>query len=147
MKPEFIRIASSKANDPGMLDALTRIEALAAHYEDGEKTFPARINENKARRGEAPTKLRKAKRDQLEELAKDQAELDASLHQQLANLASAQAVVQALHAGMSANLVSSRGLLKYYHPDDLPLGQDMLRRQEALVSALADFLSTYGDAA
>ena len=130
-----------------MLTALARIETLASHYEDGERAFASRISENKAKRGEPPTKLRKAKREQLDELAKDQVELDASLRQQLQILSSAREVAASIHWGLSANLASSKGLLKHYHPDDLPIGQDMLFRQEALVLALAEFLSEFQDVA
>jgi len=143
MKADFIRIAASKTASPQMRAALALIESLAAHYEDGERTFAARISASKEKRGEPPPRLRKAARDGLEALAKDQAELDASLRQQLEALASPQEVIQAIHMGMSANLASSQKLLQHYHPDDLPLGEDMLSRQEALVSSLAEFLSTY----
>ena len=143
MKAEFIRIAASKATNPQMLAALALVESFASHYEEGERTFASRLSANKEKRGESPPKLRKATRDRVDALANDQADLDESLRQQLEELPSAQEVIQAIHLGVSANLLSSKGLLKHYHPDDLPLGVDMLSRQEALVSSLAEFLSAY----
>ena len=147
MKAQFIRIAAAKTLDPGMLTSLAKIEALAAHYEEGERSFADRIKESKAKRGEGPTKLRKAQRDRLTELQNDQIESDADVALQLQSLTSPQEVVHALHMGMSMGLKSERALLKHYHPDDLPIGEDMLSRKEALVSAFEAFLAEYPDAA
>ncbi len=143
MNAGFIRIAAAKTSNAAMAASLRRIEALALHVEEGERSFGARIDANKARRGEGPTALRASQQARLAALAQDQAALDAELARDLDALPDALEVIRAVHMGMSLDLPSSRKLLGRYHPDDLPLGEDLLARKQALVSALAEFLASY----
>ncbi len=78
MHPEFFRIAATKTTDSVALLMLAQLERAAQELADAEASFPERINANKAKRGENPTKLPKAKKDQLGEFAQDQIDLEGS---------------------------------------------------------------------
>lgn len=143
MKAAFFRIATAKSGAPEARDALEAIGRLAADFEHADATFPDRVRESKQRRGAGAPKLDKARREQLASLDADRIALDDDLARQFEALPSAQAIVRALHGAMGADLPNARKLLKHYHPDELPLGEDMVSRKEALVAAMSDFLNRF----
>lgn len=145
MKAAFIRIALSKTSDPNGLETLREIESAAQAFENADTSFIDRINANKALRGESPTQLSQNERAQLDELAHDQAALDADLLDQLSRLESAQAVIRALHFGLTQDIPRSRGMLKHYPAADYPLGEELVMLKEKLAAAMAAYLSQSPD--
>lgn len=143
MKAEFIRIAAAKTGDPEALAALREIEAHAAAFEEASATLADRIAASKAARGEGPVKLSKAKREQLAELEADGREIDRDLREQLQAAPTAGSVIWSLHFGLSDDAPRARSMLKYYHPDERPIGEEVVVLQERLVDALAAFLERF----
>lgn len=142
MKAAYVRIARSKTADAAALAAIEEIEAAARAFEAAEASFPERINANKALRGEAPVKLSKAKRAQLDELANDQIDIDAEITAQLTALDSAASVIEALHFGLTQDIPRARAMLKHYPPADLPLGEELVALKERLAAAMEKYLGT-----
>lgn len=143
MNPEFFRIAATKTIDPEALALLARMEHVAQELTDADASFPERINANKAKRGELPTKLRKAKKEQLGELAQDQVDLDAKLCEDFRKMTEPSQVVWAVHYALTQDLPSARKFLKYYHPDDLLLGEEIVGLKSRLLDAATAFLDAY----
>jgi hypothetical protein len=145
MKAAFIRIAIAKTADAGELAALSGIETAAIAFETADASFAERIEANKALRGEAPTKLRKSTREQLDALASDQADLDADLIAQLGALDSASSVIGALTFALTQDIPRARAMLKHYPAPDYPLGEEMVLLKERLADAMQRYLSVYAD--
>jgi hypothetical protein len=143
MNPELFRIAATKTTDPAALAMLARLEHAARELADADASFPERISANKAKRGEPPTKLRKAKKEQLGELAQDQIDLDARLCDDFRSMTEPSQIVWSAHHALTQDLPNARKFLKYYHPDDLFLGEEIVRLKSQLLDAAAAFLKAY----
>ena len=143
MNPEFFRIAATKTSDPVALAMLAQLEHAAQELVDAEAAFPERINANKAKRGEQPTKLRKAKKEQLSELAQDQIDLDVRLCDDFRRMREPSQIVWSTHYALTQDIPYARNFLKYYHPDDLFLGEEIVRLKSQLLDAATLFLNAY----
>jgi hypothetical protein len=99
------------------------------------------------KRSEGPTRLRKSQRETLNAFESDQLAIDEELAQQLDALETSVDVIQALHFGMQPSIEVDQKSLRHYHPDDLPIGQELLRRKDDLGAALAEFLVKHPNAA
>lgn len=143
MNPEFFRIAATKTIDPVALALLADLEYIAQELADADALFPERINANKARRGESPTELRKAKKGQLGELAQDQIDLAAKLCDDFRKMTEPSQIVWAVHYALTQDLPNARKFLKYYHPDDFFLGEKIVGLKSRLLDAATSFLEVY----
>lgn len=145
--PEFFRIAATKTSDPKALEMLARLTSAAEALALADAAFADRINANKAKRSESPTKLGKAKRQQLEQLAQDQLDLDAQLCDDFRRMTQPSEIVFATHYALTQDLANSRNFLKYYHPDDLALGEEIVHLKQQLLEAATAFLNEFPVAA
>lgn len=143
MNPEFFRIAATKTTDPVALPMLAKLERAAQELTNAEASFPERINANKAKRGEQPTKLTKAKKSQLGELAQDQVDLDTQLCNGFRTMSDPSQIVWATHYALTQDLPNARKFLKHYHPDDLALGEEIVNLKSQLLEAATSFLEAY----
>jgi hypothetical protein len=146
MNPEFFRIAATKTTDSVALLMLAQLERAAQELADADASFPERINANKAKRGENPTKLPKAKKGQLGEFAQDQIDLDAKLCDDFRKMTEPSQIVWSARYAMTQDLPNARKFLKYYHPDDLFLGEEIVRLKSQLLDAATSFLEAYPNA-
>jgi hypothetical protein len=143
MNPEFFLIAATKTTDPVALTLLGELERFARELADADASFPERINANKAKRGEAPTKLSTARKQQLGELARDQIDLDFKLCSDFRQMTEPSQIVWAIHYALLQDMPNAQKFLKYYHPDDLPLGEELVRLKRRLLEAASAFLEMY----
>ena len=146
MNPEFFRIAATKTTDPVALAMLAQLLRAAQELADADASFPERINANMAKRGERPTKLPKAKKEQLGELARDQIDLDAKLCDDFRKMTEPSQIVWSVHYALTQDLPNARKFLKHYHPDDLFLGEEIVRLKSQLLDAAHSFLEAYPNA-
>ncbi len=146
MNPEFFRIAATKTTDPVALAMLAHLEQLSQELAQADALFPERMAANKAKRGEPPTKLRKAKKEQLGELAQDQMDLDTKLCEDFLKMTEPAQIVWAVQYALLQDLPNARNFLKYYHPDDLFLGEEIVDLKSRLLDAATSFLKAYPQA-
>ena len=143
MNPEFFRIAATKTTDSVALAMLAQLERASVELAVAEASFPARINANKAKRGERSTKLPKAKTEQIGELAQDQTDLDARLCDDFCKMTEPSQIVWSVHYALTHDLPRARKFLKYYHPDDLFLGDEIIHLKSQLLEAASSFLMAF----
>lgn len=120
------------------------LEALRSLFDqvcELDRTFVDRINANKAARGEAPTKLRKAKREEITQYEKDAVELDQNLTHDFAKI-SAESIVSALKSGLETEITFwETHVLKHSHPSDRPIIEESLTAKKLLHHNLEQFLN------
>ena len=137
-----LRIAMDKAEATeerrALEKALLKAEALARV----EAGFETKINASKAARGEGPTKVSRAKREQLNELSNDQKELQAEQMVAFDAAASASEIVTALKAGLRTDVKFWSGAAKYTHPADMPVVEEFVNTKRELLAALDEFLKS-----
>lgn len=135
-----IRIAKAKASAPEEFQALEKVLAKAEALDRIEAAFEAKINASKAERGEGPTKLSRARREQLSALADDQVALQAGQLVAFEASTSASEIVTALKTGLRADLQFWSGAAKYTHPADLPVVEEFVNAKRELLAALIAYL-------
>jgi len=133
-----LRIAIAKASAPDELRALEVALAKAEALSRIEAAFETKINASKAARGEGPTKLSRAKREQLGEFADDQKELEAQQLVAFEAAASAKEIITALRAGLRADVQFWSGAARYTHPADMPVVEEFVNAKRELLNALND---------
>lgn len=126
MRPEYFRIAATKTEDVEAIRRLQKLQPLATEFVRAEDSFAERIDTIKAKRGEPPVKLRKHQRERLARLDEDKRALGVQMAKDFEPLDSAQAIVWALHYALSDDLSRAAGYLKFYPPDEHPLGEEMI---------------------
>jgi len=145
MFERYIELAASKAATDEELTTLRQIIVIASELDVQERTFETRINANKAARGEDPTKLSKAKREEIDQYAADATEMAAEQLKQFAALDSAWEIVFALHRGLDTDVKFwSKAHLKA-HPLDGPIVREFARAKARLRDALAAYLEQFRD--
>ena len=137
-----LRIAIGKASAPEEVRALENALAKADALARIEAAFEAKINASKAARGEGPTKLSRAKREELSDLAEDQKALLAQQLVEFDALTSANEIVTALKAGLRSDLQFWSGAAKHTHPGDLPVVEEFVNAKREMLAALNDFLKS-----
>lgn len=145
MNPHFFRIAATKTTDPDALSMLSELAQLAHALVMAEATFPERINANKAKRGERPTKLPRKTTEMLDALAKDQIDTDRDVCEAFANAGSPSEILASAAYALEQDIPNAKQLLKYYHPDDLSLGEELLALKVQLLGKATAFLERYPD--
>ena len=137
-----LRIAIDKASTPKELRALEIALAKADALGHIEAVFEAKINASKAARGEEPTKLSRAKQEQLRSLADDQAALQAQQLIAFDAATSANEIVSALKAGLRSDVEFWSGAAKYTHAADLHVVEEFVNAKRELLAALNDYLKS-----
>ena len=139
-----LRIALSKSLEPQARAALERALPAAEDLERIESGFEERINASKAARGEKPTRLSKARKAQVRGYADDAA---AMRKEQLA-LYDAELnpseIVNALHAGLQTDVQFWDGAVKYTHPSDIRVVEELVAAKRQFLEALALCRSVLG---
>jgi hypothetical protein len=137
-----VKLAIHKAATEQEHLALRSVCAVAVALDEQERTFEARINESKARRGEPPTQLSKAKRQEVDQYARDAEELTKEQLRQFEAL-DAWAIVFSLHMALETDArFWSKAHLKA-HPSDASIIQDFAQAKADLRDALASFLEQF----
>jgi hypothetical protein len=135
-----LRIAIAKASAPEEIRALEVALAKADALGHIEAAFETKINASKAARDEGPTKLSRAKQEQLSAFADDQAALQAQQQVEFEAATSANEIVAALRAGLRADVQFWSGAAKYTHAADLHVVEEFVNAKRELLTALNDFL-------
>ena len=135
-----LQVALTKARTGEEQRSLERLVALATQLDRVEADFEHKINASKALRGEAPTKLTKAQRERLAELAADERELEAEQLVDLEVLSSAREIVEALHLGMEDDIRFWGQTKKHAHAADWPVIEELVSAKNALFQAMAEYL-------
>lgn len=143
MNPIFFRLAAGKTTDPVALAMLAELERITQALAQAEATFVDRINANKIRRGEGPTRLSRARAAQLQELSEDQIDIERGLCAQFAQAHHPSFIVAAVDTALSLDLPNARKFLAHYHPDDLPLGRELVELKTLLKEKTSAFLAAY----
>lgn len=137
-----LRIAISKASMPEELRALEMALAKADTLGRIEAEFETKINASKAGRGEGPTKLSRAKQEELRGFADDAA----AMHEQqliaFEAAASSAEIVTALKAGLRTDVQFWSGAARYTHPADLPVVEEFVNAKRELLTALNECLES-----
>ncbi len=145
MNPEFFRIAATKTTHPAALGMLAGLEKLAQELATAEASFPERINANKAKRGEKPTKLPRRKTEELKELEQDQIDIDQQVCEDFLKVDTPSQIVASVAYALEQDIPTAKKFLKHYHPDDLPLGEEIITLKVQLLEKAFAFLERYPD--
>jgi len=138
-----IQLAISKAATDGECAALHSMVAIASELDEQERSFEARINASKAARGEGPTKVSKAKRQEIDQYAADATEIAAEQLKEFAALDNAWTIIFALHIGLESDTKFwSKAHLKA-HPSDTAIVQAFADAKTRLRDALAAYLRQF----
>ena len=138
-----IQLAVSKAATDGECAALHPLVAIGSELDEQERSFEARINASKAARGEGPTKVSKAKRQEINQYAADAMEIAAEQWKEFAALDNARTIVFALHMGLESDTKFwSKAHLKA-HPSDAAIVQAFAGAKTRLRDALAAYLRQF----
>jgi len=143
MNPKFFRIAATKTTDPAALGMLAGLENLAQELATAEASFPERINANKAKRGEKSTKLPRRKAEELKELEQDQIDIDQQVCEDFLKADTPSQIVASVSYALKQDIPTAKKFLKHYHPDDLPLGEEIFNLKEQLLEMVDAFLKRY----
>jgi hypothetical protein len=137
MYVQAIQIALSKNTDSAwhrlLEQALHKAEKLALV----ESQLEAKINASKASRGEAPTKLSKSRRAEIESLDNDAACLHAEQLARFKSEFSARKIIATLRSGLDSDLKFWSSAAKHAHPEDLPTVQEFIDAKRELRESLA----------
>lgn len=139
----FVRIAATKARSAAEREALDCIVSLAERLDELELGFETRINASKARRGEGPTKVSSARREQLQQLAADEKQLEAEQLVQFQAMERAVDILAALHSGMESDVGFWKGAHHHTNPAEKPVVQELVDAKIALLEAMATYLSQF----
>ena len=145
MFEQYIKLAVSKAATDVEVAALHPITAVASELDEQERTFEARINASKAARGEGPTKVSKAKQQELEQFAADAKEMAAEQLNEFAALDNAREIVFALHMGLDSDTGFWSKAHLNAHPSDAAIVQEFANAKTTLRDALAAYLDQFPD--
>jgi len=126
-----------------MRAALAALVEKASEFDAAEEAFPAAIAQHKARRGEEPPKLSKKTKQRLEDLARDQVEIQAGVIAAFEQESSPQSIVWSLSFALRGAVQNAEGMLKHYPEADRPLGIQQVERQRGFLAALDAFLAEY----
>ena len=136
-----LQVAFTKANTGQEQRLLKGLVALATRLDRVEADFERKINANKALRGEAPTKLTRAKREQLAQLAVDERELEAEQLVHLEALPSARDIVDALRPAIEHDVQFWSQAKKHAHAADEPVIEELANAKKMLLQAMTEYLS------
>jgi hypothetical protein len=139
----YLEIAASKATSEAERDTLRGVVAVAAKLDEQERNFESRINASKAARGEGPTRMSKAKRQEVDQYAADAEELADERLREFAALDRARDIALALRAGLRMDVQFwSKAPLKA-HPADRALIEEFAAAKKALLDALSAYLQKF----
>jgi hypothetical protein len=143
MNSRQLQLAIENTADAEARTFLERIEPVFEKVCALDNTFIERVNASKGARGEEPTKLRKAKREEVDGYASDAKEAEENLTRDFAMLPGA-SIVWALCYGLDTDISfwSSQGL-KYSHPAERLIIEESLQAKRRLREDFAEFLRLY----
>jgi hypothetical protein len=134
-----LRIAMTKASTLEQSRALEVALAKAEILARVAAAFEEKINASKAARGEDPTRLSRARREQLNGFSKDEAELQAQQLVAFDASTSADEIVTALKAGLRTDVQFWSGAAKHTHPGDWPVVEEFVKAKRELLTSLDAF--------
>jgi hypothetical protein len=135
-----LRIAIAKTDGAVSSDSLALALVDAESLERIESEFESKINSSKAKRGEKPTKLPKARQAQVNQYAADAASFQAEQLATFGEMSSA-GIVRVLKSGLDSDLQFWANAAKYTHPADLPVVEEFVNAKRALQKSLASCLA------
>lgn len=133
---QALEIARSKAESPALESCLESALLFARKLDEVEAAFESRINASKAARGEPPTRLTKAKREQIAEYTAGAHDLFAEQLALYRTSLISREIAAALQAGLSSDLQFWRKSGKHVHPEDLPVVESLVEAKQDLFNAL-----------
>ena len=143
MMEPFVKLALARAASDAERIALEPVAVAARALDAEERSFPSRIAENKARRGEGPTKLSKKRQAEVDGYATDADAMDAGLLAQFEGLASAASVVRCLKTALDGDVAFWSKNQSKAHPADAPLLAQFLAAKSACRDRMADYLDRF----
>ncbi len=143
MLQALIKLAISKSADEREKAALEAVWRAADALDEADRSFPDRINANKALRGELPTKLSAAKRAQIDRYAADAETLAQETLMGFASFESARSIIGALYpAAVQQSTFWAKAYLKA-HAEDRKIVQDFAACKDALRIEMEVYLNAY----
>ena len=143
MYQRLIELAVSKASSNAEFDALRRVLFAAVAVDEEDRTFAERIDANKALRGEAPTKLSKRKKAEVDGYAADANELEAQQLAEFSSLESAESVVFCLKMALDGDVRFWEKAHEKGDPADAPIVQSFAAAKVRLRDSMAAYLSEF----
>ena len=138
---KLIQIAISKTTSPDKLDFLNEISKLAETLDTLESAFEERINSNKALRGEKPTIVTRSKKKEINQYKKDADELTNQLAEDFLLMENTKDIIQAIRSGFDGDIVFWKQAVKYAHPADMFIVEELLSSKIKLRDALTAYLN------
>jgi hypothetical protein len=143
MSPEQLEIAIANTTDPAAKSMLAELAPTFERVCQLNETFPARINANKAARGEAPTKLPKQKREELAGYDQDAIDLERTLTNDYRTLAGP-SIIHSMSYALETDLKFWGGaMLKHAHPSDRVLIEEVVEAKRQLQNQFKHFLARF----
>lgn len=136
-----IQIAITKTTLPEELDLLNEISKLAETLDTLETSFEERINNNKVLRGEKPTRLTRSKKMEINQYKKDADDLTNQLTKDFMLMENAKDIIQAIRSSFDSDIAFWRQAVKYAHPADMPIVDELLFAKIKLRDALTAYLN------
>jgi hypothetical protein len=143
MYQHLIELSVSKAATDAESDVLRDVLVAAIAVDEEERKFSDRINTNKALRGEAPTKLSKRKKAEIDGYAADAREMEAQQVAEFSGFDSAQSIVYCLKTALDGDVKFWGRMHEKAHPADAPIVQSFAAAKARLRDAMAAYLSVY----
>ncbi len=141
MLTSFVQLALSKSRGPEEAERLAKACEIAERLDHLDDRFQGRIDANKTRRGELPTKLAQSERARLASFVADAREIEEEQLHVLAGLSSAREIIEALCLGMEADVGFWQKAHQNSHREDAPTIQELatakLELHQCLLSLLA----------
>ena len=139
----LIQLAVSKTSSPAERAALQAVLEAAVALDNEERTFGARVDVNKALRGEAPTKLSKRKKAEIDGYAADASEMEAQQLKEFAEFDSGSSIISCLHMALGPDVKLWQSAHTKAHPADAFLIQEFSAAKLELLEAMGTYLSEF----
>jgi hypothetical protein len=136
-----VELAITKASSAAEKSALLPVLSAARALDEEERTFPDRIEANKALRGEGPTKLSRRKRKDVDAYAEDARVAGAEQLAQFSELESAASILSCLKAGLDADIAFWSKAHEKAHPSDAPLVIAFTQAKVSMRAAIVAFVA------
>ena len=138
-----IRLALAKSGSSAESEALRAVLSAAVDLDREERDFGRRVDENKASRGEAPTKLSKRRRSEVDLYSKDADALTAHQLAEFERMGNAKLIILCLHTALQSDVLLWSSAHRKAHPDDVPIIEAFCNRKRALLSAMSEYLRAF----
>ena len=143
MFARLIELALSKASSDAEVDALRPVLAAAVALDEEEQSFGDRIDSNDVQRDEAPAKLSKRKRAELDGYATDALKMESRQLEEFSEFESSSSIVSCLKTALDCDVSFWTRAHERCHAAETKVVKDFAAAKIHLRDAMVGYLSTF----